>query len=189
MHHNIYITTITITINIVIINEQTCTCGRLLRTVNNSEFLFTPAITQSSNQVQPKSDGTFPNVTWGPQYFSKLAGRLKQRYRGLQNRRKYITITCLAAMSSIRLHFGTLIFLPILMLNIHILITKNKAKTEKKTKTTTNKTDIKTKIKAKLQIWNFCRERHADFSAAYNLINAALKYSIVPQGKASIWSQ
>ena len=75
------------------------------------------------------------------------------------------------------------------MLNTHILVTKNKAKTEKKTKTTTNKTDIKTKIKEKLQIWNFCRERHADFSAAYNLINAALKYSIVPQGKASIWSQ
>ena len=75
------------------------------------------------------------------------------------------------------------------MLNIHILITKNKAKTEKKTKTTTNKIDIKTKIEEKLQIWKFCRERHADLSAAYNLINAALKYSIVPQGKASIWSQ
>ena len=77
------------------------------------------------------------------------------------------------------------------MLNIHILVTKNKnkAKTEKKTKTTTNKTDIKTKIKAKLHIWNFCRERHADFSASNNLINAALKYGIVPQGKASIWSQ
>ena len=77
-------------------------------------------------------------------------------------------------MSSIRLHFGTLIFLPILMLNRRILVLNYKAKTEKKSKTTTNKTDIKTKIKAKLKIWNLWRERQTDFSAAKNLINAAL---------------